>query len=199
MRKALVFSLSLVMFCTACSTAWVSTLDSILAAAAPALIDILQIVAVANGGMLDTNLAAKINRDSAAMKTLAADFSKASAAAAPGACSQLQAGIGVFSADIALVTSTAQVKDQKTQTKIVLLTSLVAGTAQAIMAVIPSCQVPVQGFKMAPPYSLATFVQHYNSILVAKTGNAGVDAVTSKMKLHQHSKLVRYATVGLLN
>src|SRR5580700_4465280 len=49
MRKVLVAVLSLALLCTACSTAWVSTLDAILAAAAPALIDILEIVAAANG------------------------------------------------------------------------------------------------------------------------------------------------------
>ncbi len=60
MRKVLIVVLSLAMFCTACSTAWVLTLDSILAAAAPALINILQIVAVANGQPVNANLAAKI-------------------------------------------------------------------------------------------------------------------------------------------
>jgi hypothetical protein len=84
MRKALVVSLSLAMFCTACSTAWVSTLDSILVAAAPALIDILQIAAVANGQPINTNLEAKINADATVIKTLAADFAEASSAAAPG-------------------------------------------------------------------------------------------------------------------
>jgi len=71
MRKALVVLLSLAMFCAACSTAWVSTLDSILAAAAPALINILQIVAVANGQPMNTNLEAKINADATVIKTLA--------------------------------------------------------------------------------------------------------------------------------
>ena len=61
MKTALIFALSLAMFCTACSTAWVSTLDSILAAAAPALINILQVVAVANGRPLNGTLAVKIN------------------------------------------------------------------------------------------------------------------------------------------
>src|ERR1039458_2628080 len=78
MRRVLVVALSLAMVCTACSTAWVSTLDSILAAAAPALIDILQIVAVANGQPVNGNLEAKINADATVIKTLAADFAKAS-------------------------------------------------------------------------------------------------------------------------
>ena len=63
MKSVLVVVLSLVVLCTACSTAWVSTLDSILAAAAPALVNILQIVAVANGQPVNSNLEAKINAD----------------------------------------------------------------------------------------------------------------------------------------
>jgi len=84
MRKALVVSLSLAKLCTACSTAWVSTLDSILAAAAPALIDILQIAAVANGQPINPSQEEKINADATVIKTLAADFAEASSAAAPG-------------------------------------------------------------------------------------------------------------------
>jgi len=91
MKSVLVVVLSLVVLCTACSTAWVSTLDSILAAAAPALVNILQIVAVANGQPVNSNLEAKINADAAVIKTLAGDFAKASSSAAPTVCSQLQA------------------------------------------------------------------------------------------------------------
>ena len=90
MKKILVLALSLTMFCTACSTAWVSTLDSILAAAAPALVNILQIVAMANGRPMNSNLAAKINDDATVIKTLAGDFAKASSGSAPGICQQLQ-------------------------------------------------------------------------------------------------------------
>ncbi len=91
MRKVFVPVLSFAIFSTACSTAWVSTVSSILAAAAPALINILQIVAVANGQAMNSNLAAKINAEASAIKTLAADFAKVSAGSAPGVCQQLQA------------------------------------------------------------------------------------------------------------
>ena len=90
--KALVVVLSLAMLCTACSTAWVSTLDSILAAAAPALINILQIVAVANGQAVNANLAAKINADATIIKTLAGDFAKASSGSSAGFCQQFAIG-----------------------------------------------------------------------------------------------------------
>jgi hypothetical protein len=52
--------------------------------------------------------------------------------------------------------------------------------------------------KAAPLYSVSTFAADYNSILAAKTGNAAVDAITPKLKLKQHSKLVRVVTFGRL-
>ena len=199
-RKALVVVLSLAMLCTACSTAWVSMLDAILAAAAPALINILQIVAVANGQPVNANLAAKINTDATIIKTLAGDFAKASSGSAPGVCQQLQAAVSVYQADQQLVLQIAQVGDSNTQTKITLLADLVAGTVNAIMAVIPSCQNAgaTQKIKTAPSYSVSSFANHYNSILLAPTGNAAVDAAIPKLKLHQHSKLVRAVTFGRL-
>lgn len=198
MKKLLVVALCFAMFCTACSTAWVATLDSILAAAAPALVNILQIVAVANGKPLNSNLAAKINADATVIKTLAADFAKVSSGSAPGVCQQLQAAVSAYQADQQLVLQVAQVSDSNTQTKIMLLTGLVAGTVNAITALIPSCQngAATQSMKTAPPYSVFSFADDYNSILVAPTGNAAVDAVTPKLKLHRHSKFVQAVTFG---
>ena len=200
MRKVLIVVLSLAMFCTACSTAWVSTLDSILAAAAPALINILQIVAVANAKPMNNNLAAKINADATDIKTLAADFAKASSGSAPSVCQQLQAAVNVYQADQQMVLQVAQVSDSETQTKITLLAGLIAGTVNAITAVIPSCQnaASSKSLTTTPPYSVSRFADHYNTILVARTGNAAVDAVTPKLKLHRHSKLVRFLTFGRL-
>ncbi len=198
MRKVLIVVLSLAMFCTACSTAWVLTLDSILAAAAPALINILQIVAVANGQPVNANLAAKINADATAIKTLAGDFAKASSGSAPGVCRQLQAAVSVYQADQQLVLQVAQVGDSNTQTKVTLLADLVAGAVNAIMAVIPSCQntAVTRNMKTAPSYSVSAFADHYNSVLLAPTGDAAVDAATPKLKLHRHSIVVRAVTLG---
>ena len=199
-RAALVVALFVAMLCTACSTTWVSTLDSILAVAAPALINILQIVAVADGKAMNGNLEAKINTDAAVIRTLAADFAKSSSESAPGVCQQLQAAVGTYQADQQLVLQLAQVSDPNTQTKISLLADLVVSTVSAITAVVPSCQNAAvsESIKVSPLYSVSTFAAHYNSILVAKTGNSAVDAITPKLKLKQHSKLVRVVTFGRL-
>ena len=198
MRKTLVLALSLAMFCTACSTAWVVTLDSILAAAAPALINILQIVAVVNGQPVNNNLTAKINTDVADIKTMAADFAKISSGSASGACQQLQAAVSAYQADQQLVLQIAQVNDPNTQTKITLLAGLVAGTVDAIIAVIPSCHSAsaIRSIKAAPTYGVSDFSDRYNNILLTPTGNTAVDAATPKLKLHRHSALARAVTFG---
>jgi hypothetical protein len=198
MKKILIVVLSLAMFCTACSTAWVNTLDAILAAAAPALIDILQIVAASNGKPMNSALAAKINTDSADIKTLASDFATAEASAAPGACQKLNAAVGVYQNDQQLVLQVAQVSDPNTQAKIKLLSDLVSGTVVAVTAVIPSCQANAKLFKVSPPLNLTNFTNQYNRYLLMKTGNPAVDALTPKLKLHQHSKTVRVLSLGTL-
>jgi hypothetical protein len=185
------------MLLTGCSAAWVSTLDSILAAAAPALINILQIIAIAEGKPFHSELATKINSDAATIKQLAGDFASASAAAAPGVCQQLNAAIGVYTQDQQAVMALAQVSDSATQQKIAVLGGLVTSTVAAITAVIPQCQNRLA--KMAePPLNVQTFVADYNAALTAKTGNAAVDALTPKLKIHEHRAFVRHATLGIL-
>lgn len=200
MRRILFFTLSIAIALTGCSAAWISTIDSILAVAAPALVNILQIVAVANGQPLNSNLAAKINTDASAIKLLAGDFAAASSTSATGMCQQLQAAISTYQADQQLVLQVAQVSDVNTQTKITLLADLVAGTVQAITAVIPSCQntASARDSQAMPALKLGNFVTEYNAILKIKTGNAAVDAITPKLTIHQHSKIERTLTFGRL-
>lgn len=199
MKGILVGVLLLAMFCTACSTAWVSTVDSILAVAAPALINILEIVAVANGQPLDSVEVAKINTDVSALQTLASDFANASPANAAGICAKLQGAISVYQQEEELILSIAQVSDANTQNKIALLSGLVEGTVNSILAVIPPCHATQNGaLELAAAPSVKKFVVSYNAILTAKTGDAAVDALTAKRRLYGHSKLVRTLSLGRL-
>ncbi len=198
MKTVLAVLIFLAICCTGCSTAWVSALDSILTAAAPAVIDILQIVAMANGQAVNASEVSKINNDAAAIKSLAASFASASSLAAPGVCSQLQAAITTYQADQQLVLSTAQVGDANTQLKIQMLSSLIGGTVDSILAIIPSCHASQVAALAAPPAGLKNFVVSYNAVLTAKTGNPAVDMLTASLKLHQHSKALRTVTFGRL-
>jgi len=200
-KQALATLLLCSMFAYGCSTAWLTTLDNILIAAAPALINILNIVAIAKGQPINVALETKITADAATVKTLAADFSAASAAAAPTACAQLQAAINTYSADQSQVMALAQVSDQATEIKIETLSALISGTVVAITAVIPSCQ-QAAAFKAtlektAVPLPLKTFVHSYNETLKVKTGNANVDNYTKSNQIHVHGKFVRVISLGL--
>lgn len=206
MKKALLaVLLAFSMTFTGCSTAWVTTLDSILAAAAPALVNILQIVALSTGKPMNSQLATKIDGDAAAVKQDAADFANASAAAAPGACSQLQAALDVYEQDLPSVLAVAQVSNPATQNKIATISALVVGVFSSIAPLIPNCQAPSAAIltararltTAAPPLALKNFVSSYNTVLVEKTGDASVDAATPNMKLHYHSKAVRVLTLGI--
>ena len=199
-KPGLVLAVILSMSCAGCSTAWVTTFDNILVAAAPALINILNIIALAKGQPMNTALASKITADAATVKTLAADFAASSAAAAPTACAQLQAGISTYAADESQVLALAQVSDSATQAKIETLSALVAGTITGILAVIPSCQqaaaMRAQAEAKAPALPLSSFVSSYNKILAVPTGNLAVDTYTKKHAIHVHSKFVRVVTFG---
>lgn len=202
MKKYLVaVVLACVIATTGCSAAWVSTLDTILAVAAPALINILEIAAIAKGETPDAAQIAKVQKDADEVRTLAADFAKASSVASPGVCAQLQAAIGAYQQDSQTILSLAQVSDTNTQTKINLLAGLVSGTVSEILTLVPSCSSTKMSMSYnmtQPPLKVRTFVSTYNAILTTKTGNQKVDAFTPTKKIHAHGKMMRYGSLGLL-
>lgn len=200
-RPFLIFAVCMGIAVAGCSTAWVGTLDNILVAAAPALLNILNIIAIAKGQPVNTALASKITQDAATVKVLSADFASASAAAAPNACAQLQSAIGVYSQDQSQVMALAQISDPATQSKVEVLSSLVVGTIAAVEAVIPSCQAApatklMLASRTAVPVPLGSFVSSYNRELVVPVGNPSVDAFTKSHKIHVHSKFVRMISLG---
>jgi len=204
MKKVLLPVILLALIVTfGCSVAWVSTLDSILAAAAPALIDILQISALSQGKPFNSQIAAKVNADAAALKSTAADFASASNAAQPGACSQLQAALTTYEQDLPLVLSVAKVSNPNTQGKIETLSALIVGVFGSIEPLIPGCNPPAISAMRAqvkvstPPMNVKDFVTTYNAVLVSQTGETKVDEATPKMKLHYHSGFVRFITLGI--
>lgn len=201
-KPVLALLLCMTLALSACSTTWISTLDNILVAAAPALVNILNIVALAEGKPLNSTLAAKITTDASSIQTLAKDFAGASSLAAPGVCSQLQAAITTYSQDESQVMSLASVSDPATEAKIETLSALVAGTITAITDVIPSCSAASSAtFRAAlgahpVPLPLKSFVRSYNAVLTAPTGKTAVDSFTKSHQVHVHSLLFRTITIG---
>lgn len=201
LRSMLAVALLTCIVLVGCSTTWVTTFDNILTAAAPALINVLNIIAIAEGQPINAPLEAKINGDAASLKTLAVDFSTASASAAPGVCSQLQSAISTYAQDQQQVLSLANVVDPAVQQKIAVLSALISGSVSAVMAVVPNCNslaaAPQRAnLKAAPPLPLKDFVRNYNAELAKRTGNGMVDKFTSSHKVHVHGGLMRVASLG---
>jgi hypothetical protein len=201
-KKLLSLTLCGTMFLYGCSTSWLTTVSSILAAAAPALINILQIAALAEGKPMDSGLAAKVNGDAANLKKVLSDYQVASTAAQPGMCSQVQATLNVYEEDLPAVLAVAQVSNQNVQSKIAAISALTVRLFASSEPLIPGCQAPPSPKAMMAtlhPASvdLKTFIPAYNAALTSPTGHPAVDKATPGMKLHEHSKAVRMLTLGI--
>ena len=197
----LVFTLAFTsMFQYACSTAWVSKLDTIIAAAAPALINVLNIVSIAEGKPVNTALEAKITADAANLKVVAADLAAASAAAAPTVCAQTQAAAQSILADSQAVFQIVQVSSAASQTNALLVFQAADAIIVTVTSLIPSCASPVVAMSFAKAKLEAldanALVSNYNTVLVKPTGKPLVDAYNKKHKIHAHSFFKRVISVG---
>lgn len=198
--KKLIPVIALLLLTTACGN-WLTELDSILAAAAPALINILQIAALAEGKTVDAALETKINGDAALLKTELANYNSAVASAQPSICPQVQAALNTYEADLPAVLAAAQVSNQNTASKIESLSALIVGVFGTIEPLIPGCQLPVNAAAKSrfrsQPTDLKTFKSSYNGVLTSPVGIPAVDAATPKMRLPEHSRAMRYLTFGI--
>jgi hypothetical protein len=200
MKKAspiLAVTLVFVMAFTACSSAWLNDVSKYINLAAPAVLNIIEIIAIAKGTAPDAALIAKINADSAALSKLAEDFASASATSQPAIQPQLDAAFNTFQQDAATVFQLAQVSNPQKQVLISSLVQLVQNTIHQIGAMIP--QGRAGKLSASPPISASDFVTKYNATLEAKTGDKKFDSEVSKKKLHLHSKFVRAVSLGLAN
>jgi hypothetical protein len=188
------------MACTVTEAAWLKTADQILTIIGPALVNILQFVAIAEGKPMSAALAAKVNGDAAATKKIVDDFASADAAAQPGVCSQVQASFGVLQADEQQVFELTQVMSTASQQKAALLVGLAGSVFAAFETVIPSCNPAslAKATRSRPPVNAPDFVASYNKIMASKDGNPPADKRSPKLKIHLHSAPLRYASLGLL-
>jgi hypothetical protein len=184
------------MFATAgCSQ---SQFDAYLNVIGPAVLDVLQIVAVFSGKAANTSISDKVSADVAAIEKLYADYQSAAASQKAGVQGEIQAAFTTLNSDLGSVFQLAQVSDKNTQAKITVLVGLIETGVNLALAVInpPVAAASLKGAQ-SPSLTAAQLVSSFNATLTAKTGNAKVDALTPKLaKLHVHGKFVRMVTFG---
>ena len=164
-----------------CLTA--SQFTQYLNAVAPAVSIILQIVATARGVPYSPAPAAKISGDVASVEKVYSDWQAAKAADKPGILATVNSSFQVLQADLTQVFSVAQVSDQKVQGKVATLIGYVWDGVQLAESFVPQSQ-PVAARQAAVANLKAKQLKSsFNGVLHARTGNAAVDQVASKLKL----------------
>jgi hypothetical protein len=203
MKKAfLALTLTLSMVASGCSVpSWVGQVGTIVSALAPAVINVLNIISIAEGKPANTALAAKITTDAADLKAVATDFANASAASAPATCQQVQAAVGVLSKDFSDVLEIVNVDSSSSKSLALQLFGLADSAFLTVTALIPSCQNPValkaSLAKASPAISANQFIGQYNTALTQPTSNVSVNAYAKAHKIHAHNKFIRVLSFGM--
>jgi hypothetical protein len=200
MKKLLALILVCVTFSTGCSTAWLSTFNRYAAQVAPSANAVIAILTLF-GVVPPNGLGAKISADVSAATTLVSDFANASQAAQPGVRSQITAAETTLTTDLNTLFSISQVSDKNTQAKITALNTLIDSLCQSAFAALPQASGPKAMMRRSVVHAstvATSFAPSFNKILTAKTGNAGVDDLTPSLKLPEHGKVVRIASLGML-
>jgi hypothetical protein len=183
-----------------CSLAWVGTLDRILAAAAPALNNVLTIVALASNKPVNQVLEDKITADAASLKKLATDFANASGTT-PTTCQEVQAAAQILNDDAATVLSIVQSVGPAGGNLPAIFAAADAFVV-VLVGLIPSCASPA-ALKSGIPAKVAkidvgAMVRNYNAAVTKPSGNAAVDSWAKQCKLPEHGRFVHILTLGMV-
>jgi hypothetical protein len=185
-----------------CNTTWISKLDTIVADVAPSLINVLNIVAIAEGKPVNTALESKITADAANLKVLAADYAAATGTGALTACQQVQAGVKVVGDDFSVVLQLVQVSNVASQTNALAVFEAADAIFLTVSSLIPSCATPVALKAQIAAKVIAIdkdkLVRSYNAALTTPTKFTAVDKFNKSHQLHNHNWVLRHASFGKL-
>jgi hypothetical protein len=199
---------------SACSTAWISQAEEIVAALIPAAANIVALVAALQGGNVSAQdlqaiqtAGAQATADLQLLQSLIAEYQKADAQAQPGILNQIQTAIETAQSNLSAILPTLHIKDAATQAKITAVVGVVLSEVQSLAAIVPLVNPQASGAMVhmaeqqatkQPPLTANEFVSSYNATMTAKTGKPALDQATSGLRIHAHGKLSRWATGGML-
>jgi hypothetical protein len=183
-----------------CSVSWVATLDRLVAAAAPALNNVITIVALSQNKPVNQVLEDKITTDAAALKKLATDFANGTGPT-PTTCQEVQAAANLLNDDAATVLVLVQ-SVGSANSNLAAIFAAADAFVIVIVGLIPSCASPA-ALKASVPAKVAkidvgALVSAYNIALTKPSGNAAVDAFAKANKLPEHGKLVHVLTLDVV-
>ena len=202
------------MMWTACATSWIGEAEQIVAALIPATANLVALVAALQGKSVSAadmqaiqNAGAQAGADLQLMQSLIAQYQKADAAAQPGLLNQIQSALSAVQATLNGLLPALHIKDTATQTKITAVIGIMLSEVESVAAIVPLVKagaspammtMAAKQVKKQAPLTAGEFVVSYNATMTAKTGNSELDRAAAGLRIHEHEKLVRWASAGLL-
>ncbi|MGA9980568.1 MAG: hypothetical protein WBQ08_18250 [Candidatus Sulfotelmatobacter sp.] len=190
---------------TACSTAWITEAEEIVAALIPGAANLLTLIEALEGKGVSTqdlqlmqSASAQAQTDLQLINTLVTQYQQATDAATQASLlAQIQTAITTVQSNLSALLPALHITDAATQAKVTAVIGLILAEVQSLEAIIPLVQPVVTSStsvaqanaklktaKVKPPLSASQFRASYNSIMTAKTGNATLDGAAAKCKLH---------------
>jgi len=219
-RVAMAVVLCLTMGLAGCSTAWIGEAEAIVAAMLPAAANLLTLVAALEGKTVSAadlqtiqNAGSQAGADLQVIQSLIAAYEKADATGQAGILNQIESAIGAAQESLQGLLPALHIKDAATQAKIAAVVGILMSEVESLAAVGPLVkrqgavtrgQGAVTGELGGArgitrlPLPAREFVVSYNAAMTAKTGNTDIDRATAGLKIHQHGKVARWATAGIL-
>jgi hypothetical protein len=198
----------------ACSTAWVSEAEQIVAALIPGTVNLVTLAATLEGKNVSAadlqtiqSAGSQAGADLQLMQSLIAQYQNAEAAAQPGLLNQIQVALTTVQSTLNDLLPALHIKDVASQAKITAVVGILLSEAESVAAIVPLVKAGASPEMMAmaarqvkkqPPLSANEFVTSYNATMGAKTGNSELDHATARLRIHLHGKFSRWASAGLL-
>ena len=216
-RTTMVVVLCMTMAWSGCSLNWIGEGEQIVAVLIPAATNLVSLVEALEGKTVSAadvqliqSAGSQAGADLQLIQALIAAYEKADAAAQPGILNQIQSAIGAVQGNLQGLLGALHIKDAATQAKITAVVGILLSEVQSLAAVIPAVKgqqsqishpVAQNATKVGQPrvpLTAGEFVASYNATLRAKTGNADLDRATAGLAIHEHGKVARWATGGVL-
>jgi hypothetical protein len=193
------------MILTACSTAWITEAEEIVAALVPAAANLLTLVGALEGNGVSTqdlqlmqSVGTQAQTDLQLISTLVTQYQQATDAATQASLlAKIQTAITTVQSNLSGLLPALHITDPATQAKVTAVIGLILSEVQSLEAIIPIVQpvatssnsaakasAKLKAKSVKPPLSASQFRASYNAIMTAKTGNAKLDAASAKCKLH---------------
>jgi hypothetical protein len=212
-KELMAIALCGTMLWTACSTAWVSEAEQIVAVLIPAMANIVTLVATLQGSVSAADLqtvqsaGSQTGADLQLLQSLIAQYQKADAGVQPGVLNQIQADISAVESNLNGLLPALHIKDAATQAKVAAVVGILLSEVQSVAAIVPLARpnasagmqkLAEKQIRKQAPLTANEFVGSYNATMTAKTGKAELDHATSGLRIHLHERAVRWASAGLL-